>query len=154
MKKNVQPIPTGFSTLTPHLTVKGAADAIAFYRKAFGAEELERSPGPGGVILNAMLRIESSILMLNDPSPELKALQAPSTLGATTSVLHVYTADCDAFFQRAAQAGASVVMPPTDMFWGDRYGMLRDPFGHLWGIATRKEDLTPEQVAARLAGRG
>ena len=154
MSPEVRPIPNGFTSLTPHITVQGAADALAFYARAFGAEELSRTPGPDGAILNAMIRIGGSILMLNDPSPEMGTLQAPTALGGTTSVLHVYTEDCDALFQRATAAGATAVLPPTDMFWGDRYGMLSDPFGHLWAVATRQEEPTPEEMAERMAAQG
>jgi uncharacterized glyoxalase superfamily protein PhnB len=151
MSQSIQPVPPGFSTLTPHITVAGGARAIEFYKRAFGAEEVSTTPGPGGVILNAMLRIGDSILMLNDPPPEDPTLVAPAPSDSTSVVLHVYTADCDELFARAEKAGATVVLPLTDMFWGDRYGMLRDPFGHMWSIAMRIEEPTPEEIGRRMA---
>lgn len=145
------PVPPGFHGLTPHITVDGAAKAIAFYRKAFGAAERRRLASPDGKILHAELEIENSTLMLNDPFPENPGVLSPQAAKATTCVLHVYTADTDAFVKRAAAAGASVLMPPTDMFWGDRYASIADPFGHVWGVATRTEDLSDAEVGARAA---
>jgi uncharacterized glyoxalase superfamily protein PhnB len=140
------PIPEGTHTLTPHLVVKGAAKAIEFYEKALGARELYRMPGPGGSVAHAEVQLGDSRFYIADEWPDA-ALAAP---GKSASVgLHVYVADCDALFRRAVAAGAKVVMPLSDMFWGDRYGQLRDPFGHVWSIATHKEDLSPEEMAKR-----
>jgi uncharacterized glyoxalase superfamily protein PhnB len=139
------PVPEGTHTLTPHLVVKGAAKAIAFYEKALGASELYRMPGPGGKVGHAELQLGDSRFYIADEWPG-GALAAPK---AASVGLHVYVADCDALFQRALAAGAKVVMPLTDMFWGDRFGQVRDPFGHVWSIATHKEDLSPEEMAKR-----
>ncbi len=146
-----RPIPEGYTSLTPHVTVSPASAAIEFYAKAFGAEELARMPGPDGQILHAELRIGNARLMLHDPSPMLDTVVAPSDAGHTTCVLHVYTEDVDALYRRATEAGATGTMPPSDMFWGDRYAMVADPFGHVWGLATHTEDVTPEQIAERMA---
>ena len=145
------PVPPGFHGLTPHVTVDGAAAAIDFYRKAFGAEEIRRLASPDGKILHAEVRVAGSILMLNDPFPDNPAVASPRQAKTTTCVLHVYTPDVDALVKRAASAGAKVVMPPTDMFWGDRYASLADPFGHVWGIATRTEELSDAEVGKRAA---
>ena len=144
---NVQPIPPGMSSLTPHLVCRGAADAIAFYAQAFGAQELGRLPGPDGRLLHAMLRIGDSALMLTDEYPEQGAL-GPQTLKGSPVTIHLYVADADATFNRAVAAGARVTMPVSDMFWGDRYGVLEDPFGHRWSVATHMRDVSPEEMAA------
>jgi len=139
------PVPEGFSTITAHITVKNATEAIEFYKNAFGAEEICRMPGPGGMIMHAELRIGNSPLMLNDEFPDM-GKRAPAD--GTPVTIHLYVNDCDALFDRAVKAGAEPLMPPQDTFWGDRYGQVRDPSGHHWGIATHKEDLTPEQIMA------
>jgi uncharacterized glyoxalase superfamily protein PhnB len=146
----VKPVPDGYHTVTPYLTVREAAKAIAFYAKAFGAEELFRMPGPGGVVMHAELKIGDSIVMLGEESPQM-GTSAPPTIGGSPVSLMVYLNDVDASFARAAQAGCTVQMPPTDMFWGDRYGKLQDPFGHHWSLATHKEDVSPEDMAKRMA---
>lgn len=141
----VKPIPDGFHTLTPHIVVQGAAKAIDFYKAAFGAEEISRHPTPDGSIMHALLRIGDSMLMLNDEFPQMGA-KGPTSIGGTPVTLHFYVQDADKAFARAVQAGAKVTMPIADMFWGDRYGIVSDPFGHSWSIATHKQDLTPEQL--------
>jgi len=146
--KATNPVREGYHTLTPHITVKGAEAAIDFYRRAFGAEELARHVF-GGMVAHAELRIGDSIVMLNDEIPAQGVFAPPENGGGTT--LHIYVPDVDAAFQRAVDAGAQVVMPVVDMFWGDRYGLLKDPFGHRWSLATCNEELTPEEVAARAA---
>ena len=146
----VKPVPDGYHTVTPHLVVRDAAKALAFYAKAFGAEELFRMPGPGGVVMHAEMKIGDSIVMLGEESPQM-GTSAPPTVGGTPVSLMVYLNDVDASFSRAAQAGCTVQMPPTDMFWGDRYGKLQDPFGHHWSLATHKEDVSPEDMAKRMA---
>lgn len=146
----VKPVPDGYHTVTPYLVVRDAAAALAFYAKAFGAEELFRMPGPGGVVMHAELKIGDSIVMLGEESPQM-GTSAPQTVGGTPVSLMVYLNDVDASFSRAAQAGCTVQMPPTDMFWGDRYGKLQDPFGHHWSLATHKEDVSPEDMAKRMA---
>jgi uncharacterized glyoxalase superfamily protein PhnB len=148
MRKATQPVPEGFHTLTPHLTVKGGERAIDFYRRAFGAREIRRHAF-NGAIAHAQLQVGSSMLMLNDEFPQQGCFAPPEGGGGTT--LHLYVADADAAFRRAVEAGAEVVMPLADMFWGDRYGIVRDPFGHLWSIASNREVLTPEEVAERAA---
>jgi uncharacterized glyoxalase superfamily protein PhnB len=145
-----KPIPDGMHSLTPHLVCGGAADAIAFYQRAFGAEELSRLPAPDGRVMHASVRIGDSVLMLNDEWPEMGAV-GPKKLGGSAVVIHLYVTDVDAAMARAAAAGATITLPATDMFWGDRYGQLTDPFGHKWSLATHKEDLTPQQVQENLA---
>lgn len=148
MTNKVQPIPTGFSTLTPHLIIKDAAKAIEFYKKAFGAEELVRMPMPDGRLMHACLQIGNARLMLCDEFPEHDCGNGASakTLGKATATIHMYVEDADKAYQRAVDAGATPSMPVQDMFWGDRYGQVVDPFGQPWSIATHKEDLTPEQI--------
>jgi uncharacterized glyoxalase superfamily protein PhnB len=129
--------------------VRGAAQAIEFYKKAFGAEELTRMPSPDGrTVMHAELQIGDSILFLADEFPEMGA-RSPKALGGSPVTIHLYVADVDAVFNRAIQAGATAQMPPTDMFWGDRYGKLTDPFGHVWSVATHTEDVPPEEMAKR-----
>ena len=147
---NVNPIPEGFHTLTPHLIVADAAKAIEFYKTAFGAEEQFRMPGPDGSVTHAELRIGNSILMMCQANPGMGAL-SPEALKGSPVTLHIYTNDADAVIKRAEKAGAKVLMAAQDMFWGDRYGRVQDPFGHNWSIATRTEDLTPEQIGERAA---
>jgi uncharacterized glyoxalase superfamily protein PhnB len=150
MKNKSKSIPEGFNTLTPHLVVKGASKAIDFYNKAFGAEEIRRVSGPDGKsIMHAELKIGNSRLMLVDEFPEMNA-RGPESIGGTPVTIHMFVEDADAVFNRAVDAGALVRMPLADMFWGDRYGVLADPFGHLWSIATHKEDLTPEEIGKRM----
>jgi PhnB protein len=150
MKNKTKPIPEGFNTLTPHLVVKGASKAIDFYEKAFSAEEIRRMPGPDGKsIMHAELKIGNSRLMLVDEFPEMNA-RGPESIGGTPVTIHMFVEDADTVFNRAVNAGAQVRMPLADMFWGDRYGVLADPFGHLWSIATHKEDLTPEEIRKRM----
>ncbi len=144
----VKPVPEGMHTLTPHLVVKGAAKAIDFYTRAFGAREMSRHAGPGGAIMHASLKIGDSTVYLNDEFPEMGAL-SPQSVGGTSVTLTLYVEDADAVFKRAVDAGAAVKMPIADQFWGDRYGCLTDPFGHVWAVASRKEDLTPEEMGRR-----
>jgi len=140
----VKPIPEGFHSITPHLCVKGAAQAIDFYKQAFGAEEIFRMPSPDGRIMHAEIKIGDSIVMLADEFPEMCE---PTTWGNPPVTIHLFVRDADAVFERAIGAGAKAGMPIQDMFWGDRYGSLKDPFGHNWSIATRKRDLSPEEMA-------
>ena len=140
-----KPIPDGMHALTPHIVCAGAADAIAFYRKAFGAAELARLEGPGGKLMHAAVRIGDSVLMLMDEFPEWGTL-GPKALKGTPVTLHLYVKDVDAEMERAVAAGATVTMPVADMFWGDRYGQVQDPFGHRWSIATHTRDLSPEEI--------
>ena len=142
---SVQAIPKGYHTITPFMTVRDAARAIEFYKQAFGAKEKGVMKGPEGKIMHAELVIGDSIIMLADEFPEFGALSPQSTGGSGTG-LHIYIEDVDSAFDRAVKAGATVEMPVADMFWGDRYGKLRDPFGHKWSIGTHKADLSMEEM--------
>jgi PhnB protein len=141
-----KPIPDGFHTLTPHLVYAGASDAINFLVKAFGAVELSRLEGPGGSIMNAQLRIGNSMLMLVEEFPAWGSF-GPKALKGTSATMHLFVEDVDAAVARAVAAGATVTMPVADMFWGDRYGVRQDPFGHQWSVATHQRDLSPAQIA-------
>src|SRR5712692_10593706 len=144
----VNPIPEGTRTVTPHLVIKGASKAIDFYTKAFGAREHYRVGGPGGSIGHAELQIGDSLVYLADEWPQ-GASRSPKSLNGSSVVIHLFVPDVDSSFQRAVSAGAKVVQPLMDMFWGDRFGQVQDPFGHLWSMATHKEDLSPEEMARR-----
>ena len=145
----VKPIQDGSHTLIPHLVVKGAAQAIDFYEKAFGAVEVIRMFMPDGkTLMHGQLKIGDSQLMLAEESPQMCS-KGPTTLGGTPVIIHMNVADVDAMFSRAVAAGATAKMPPTDMFWGDRYSKVTDPFGHEWSIATHKEDVPPEEMKKR-----
>jgi uncharacterized glyoxalase superfamily protein PhnB len=146
----VKPVPDGFHSVTPHLVVRDAAKAIDFYTKAFGAKERFRMPGPGGVVMHAELSLGDSIIMLGEECPEMGAT-SPQAIGGSPVSLMLYVKDVDASFARADEAGCTAQMPPTDMFWGDRYGKLSDPFGHQWALATHKEDVAPDEMARRMA---
>ena len=143
--QKVKPIPQGMHSVTPHLVCAGAAKAIEFYKKAFGAEEGGRLPGPDGRLMHAMIRIGDSAVMLVDEMPEWGSL-GPKALKGTPVTIHLYVEDADAFVARAAQAGAKVTMPVAEQFWGDRYGKVEDPFGHHWSVATHVRDVTPEEM--------
>jgi PhnB protein len=144
----VSAIPEGTRTVTPHLVVKGASKAIDFYTKAFGARERYRMNGPGGSIGHAELQIGDSLIYLADEWPQ-GGSRSPQSLKGSSVVIHLYVDDVDSSFQRAVRAGATVTQPLMDMFWGDRFGQLQDPFGHVWSMATHKQDLTPEEMARR-----
>jgi uncharacterized glyoxalase superfamily protein PhnB len=142
----VRAIPERFHSITPYLTVNNAAAAIDFYKRAFEAKETSRLYDPDGKsIINAELKIGDSIVLLSDEFPH-EGSRSPNSIGGTTVTLHVYTDDVDRVFNQAVSAGATVVMPLMDAFWGDRYGQLKDPFGHVWSIATHKQDLSPEEI--------
>ena len=145
MAKATAPIPAGMHTVTPHLICAGAADAIDFYKRAFGAVELSRLPGANGRLMHASVRIGDSVVMLVDEMPEWGAL-GPKALKGTPVTIHLYVEDVDVFAAQAAAAGAKVTMPVADMFWGDRYGQLEDPFGHRWSVATHVRDVTPAEM--------
>ena len=145
MQEQVRAIPEGFHSITPHLVCAGAADAIEFYKKAFGAVEMSRMPGPGGKIMHAELRIGDSPIMLADDFPDYGS-NGPLALKGTPVYIHLYVRDADVAWEQALAAGAQPVMPLADMFWGDRYGQVVDPFGHKWSIATHKRDVTPAQM--------
>ena len=144
----VKPIPEGYHSLTPYLAVEDASKAIDFYKEAFGAEENLRMPGADGKIAHAELQIGDSKLMLSDPFPHSN-VRPPSERGGPTGSVFMYVDDVDATFEQAQRAGADVVSELEDMFWGDRFGTLSDPFGHVWSVATHKEDLTEEEMAER-----
>ncbi|MBI3862150.1 MAG: VOC family protein [Planctomycetia bacterium] len=151
MSKSTQPIPPGMDKLIPHLACSPCSEAIAFYKKAFGAEEIVRMPAPDGKrIMHAQIRIGTSFVFLVDDFPEYNQgkSETPTGLKGTPVTLHHYVENCDAAIKRAQDAGAMVLMPPADMFWGDRYAVVKDPFGHKWSFATHLQDLTPEQMVA------
>jgi uncharacterized glyoxalase superfamily protein PhnB len=148
-KSKVKPIPDGFHTVTPYLICKDAAACIEFYKKAFGAEERFRMPGPDGKsVMHAELKIGDSIIMLSNEWPDWQCLSPVAYKGTPVSMC-LYVKDCDAAFKRAVDAGANVVRPLQDQFYGDRSGTVADPSGHVWTIATHKEDLTPEEIGRR-----
>ena len=150
MSKSANPIPPGFHSLTAHLSVSGAAAYIDFLKRAFNAIEIDRSPGPGGKLMHAEVRIGDSLLMFADDFTAEFGLP-PLAQGRLPFQLHLYVPDADATWNQAVAAGCEVIMPIGDQFWGDRYGHVRDPFGFVWSIATRKEDLTPEELQERQA---
>ncbi len=144
----VKPIPDNYTAVTPYITVKGAANAIAFYKKAFGAEESYRLDGPDGKVMHAEIRIGGAAVMLHDEMPQWQAL-SPQTIGDSASSLMLYVKDVDAVVKRAVEAGATLTMPVADQFYGDRCGSVKDPFGHKWSIATHIEDVPPEEIERR-----
>jgi PhnB protein len=144
-----KPIPDGYHTVTPHITVNGAEKALEFYKRAFGAQEIVRMPGPGGKgIMHAEIKIGNSIIMLND---ELHGMgeRSPQSLGGHTGSIYLYVEDVDAVYAKAVAAGAMGRVPVSDMFWGDRTGRIVDPFGHEWAISTHKEDVSTEEIRKR-----
>jgi PhnB protein len=143
--KSKTPIPDGMHSVTPHLICAGASDAIEFYKKAFNAVELSRMAGSGGKLMHASIRIGDSAVMLVDESPEWGML-GPKARNGSSVYIHLYVDDVDAFAARAVAAGATLTMPVTDMFWGDRYGQLDDPFGHRWSVATHVRDVTQGEM--------
>jgi uncharacterized glyoxalase superfamily protein PhnB len=152
MSKSTQPSPPGHENVIPHLVCGPCSEAIEFYKKAFGAQEVTRMPSPDGRIMHAAIRIGNSFVFLVDDFPEYcdgKSETAVS-LGGTPVTLHRYVENCDATIERAVKAGAKVAMPAADMFWGDRYGVIVDPYGHKWSIATHIKDLTPEEMQANM----
>jgi PhnB protein len=146
MADKVKPIPPGYHTVTAYLVVSDAARAIDFYKQAFGATERGRMGGPQGKISHAELQIGDSIVMLSD---EMMGNKSPQTLGGSPVSLFVYVEDVDSSFNRAVGAGAKADMPPANMFWGDRFGKLSDPFGHSWALATHIEDVSPQEMEKR-----
>lgn len=144
----VKPVPDGYKTVTPHLTINKAAEAIEFYKNAFGAKELSRMEGPDGKIMHAAIQIVDCVVMLNDEFPDMGA-SSPLALCGSPVTLHLYVENVDEFYDRAIKAGAKALFPVNDTFWGDRYGKLEDPYGHKWAIATHIEDLTEEEICKR-----
>jgi PhnB protein len=148
---SAKPIPDDYDALVPHFVVRGAAKAIEFYKDVFGATELMRMPSPDGKIAHAEIKIRGHVLMLGDENPKMGAL-APQPNGPPPPAgLMFYVEDVDALFKKAVACGAKSLMPPTDMFWGDRYGKFLDPFGHLWAVATHQKDVPPEEMAKAAA---
>jgi PhnB protein len=152
MAKNVKPVPEGYHTVTPYLVQRDAKRALEFYRKAFGAETKTSMPSPDGRVMHAEVKIGDSMIFLSDEFPEMSSeTKSPQSAGCVTSTIFLYVPDVDAVFKKAVEAGARVIMPVSDMFWGDRFGKVADPFGHHWGIATHKEDLAPQEIHKRQA---
>jgi PhnB protein len=149
MTSNVRAIPEGFHSLTPSITCRDAARAIEFYKKAFGAREISRMLGPGGTIAHAELRIGDSVIFVADEWPGMSAAPAPTS--TPSFYLFLYTEDVDSVYNRAVAAGCHVAMPLQNMFWGDRYGKLTDPFGYQWGVGMHIEDVSPEELQRRSA---
>ena len=148
-QKKVEPIPAEYAGVTPYLSVNDAAAAIEFYKQGFGATELKRLPGPDGKIGHAEVVIGKAIVMLADENPDT-GHSSPQTLGGSTVKLHMYVEDVDAFFETAVAAGARVLIPIADQFYGDRSGRLEDPFGHVWLVSTHIEDVAPEEMQKRM----
>jgi PhnB protein len=150
MADSVQPTPPG---VVPYLTIAGAADAIEFYKRAFGANELMRMPGPGGKLMHASLELNGGMILLSDDFPEMNDGKGgdPKALGGSAVTIHLNLPDVDATWNQALAAGAEVVMPLETQFWGDRYGQVRDPFGHVWSLATPGEPRTPEEIQQAMA---
>jgi len=146
---SVKPVPDGFHTLTPYLTVRDAVRAIEFYKAAFGATERGVMKGPDGKVMHAELKIGDSIIMLGEESPQYGAL-SPQSIGGSPMGLHIYIDGVDAAFDRAVKAGAEVEAPVMDQFWGDRYGKLKDPFGHKWSIGTHVKDMSVDEMKAAM----
>jgi PhnB protein len=145
-----KPIPEGFHTVTPSLVVNDAAKAIDFYKRALGAQELVRMPGPDGRIMHAELKIGDSIIFLADEMPQPGSPRSPQTLGGVTGTIQLYVSNVDQLFQQAIAAGGKETMAVADQFWGDRWGSFVDPFGQSWGIGTHKEDLSPAEMQERM----
>jgi len=147
---NVKAVPEGYHSVTPYLFIKGAASAIDYYKNVFGAKERMRMPGPNNQVMHAELQIGDSTIMLADENPQIGA-RSPLTLGGPTSSLHVYVESVDTTVQKAVEAGAKLLRPVKDQFYGDRSGTIIDPSGHMWSIATHVEDVSPEEMQARAA---
>lgn len=148
MAGKVNPVPAGYHTATPYLVVNDAKSAIDFYKKAFGAQEMMRMQGPGDKIGHAELKIGDSVIMLADERPGSSG-KSPKTLGGSSASIFLYLENVDSTFKQAVDAGGKAEMEPEDQFWGDRFGQLSDPFGHLWGLATHVEDVAPQEMERR-----
>lgn len=145
MNAAVKPIPAGMHTVTPHIVCANALEAIEFYKRAFGATDVATMMGPDGKLMHGQIHIGDSVVMLMEENKEWGML-SPKSLQSTPVTLHLYVTDVDAAYARAVKEGATAKMPPAEMFWGDRYGVLTDPYGHSWSIATHTRDLTPAQM--------
>ncbi|MBL8910899.1 MAG: VOC family protein [Archangium sp.] len=154
--KKVQAVPSQYGTATPHLIVSPANEAMKFYEAAFGAKTLMTMPGPGGLVMHAELKIGDSIIMLSDQQPPMPGRpegsprKSPKNLGGTSGGVMLYVPNIDDTMAKAVAAGGAVSMPAMDMFWGDRYGQIEDPFGHVWAIATHMKDMSPAEMAAAM----
>lgn len=153
MSKPVSPIPEGYHHLTPYLVMQNAGEAIEFYKKVFGATEIVRMGGPGGSVAHAEMKVGDSVFMLADEHPEM-GYRGPKAFGGTPVSLLLYVEDVDAVVERTVAAGAKLLRPVEDQFYGDRTGTLTDPFGHVWTVATHKEDVSPEEMKKRMASMG
>jgi PhnB protein len=150
MTNKVKAIPDGYHSITPYLFIKGAGRAIEFYKNVFGAKERLRLEMPGGGVAHAELEIGNSVVMMGDECPAMEA-KSPQTIGGSPVMVYLYVEDVDAVFKRAVAEGAKVLQPVEDKFYGDRSGSITDPFGHLWGLATHKEDVPPDEINRRAA---
>jgi PhnB protein len=155
MKKKINYISKGYHSISPILVLRNASQAIKFYQQAFGAEVIERMDRPDGKVMHAAMKIGNSIIMMGEecaphPGHKRDCVRSPQDLKGSTINLYLYVENADAIIKRAIKAGGKVIMPVADMFWGDRAGMLRDPFGHFWTVATHKEDLNPKQIKERM----
>jgi PhnB protein len=150
MSNKIKPIPKGYHAVTPYLSVKGASSAIAFYKRAFGAKEIMRMSAPGGTIGHAEIQIGDSRIMLADEYPDMN-FRGPHSFGGTSVHIHLYVQDVDRVVKKAVTAGAKVLRPVTDQFYGDRSGSLEDPFGHVWHVASHKEDIPTKELKKRAA---
>ena len=149
MAGKVRPIPEGHHSVTPHLIIKGAGEAMDFYKKAFGAKEVVRMPGPGGHgVMHGEMKFGDSYVYVTDEFPDMQCL-SPRALGGTPVTIHLYVDNVDATFKQALSAGCKEKMPLMDMFWGDRFGKVTDPFGHEWSLAQHMEDVVPQEMAKR-----
>jgi PhnB protein len=148
--RKVAPVPPQYGSVTPYLTIRECGSAIDFYKRAFGAKELVRMPGPGGKVMHAEIKIGDSVVMMSDEFPA-QGSKSPQSLGGTASSVLLYVKDCDRVYREAVDAGARSLEEPKDMFWGDRFSRIEDPFGHHWGIATAKEKVSPREMAKRMA---
>lgn len=148
MATTIKPIPAGYHTVTPYLVIKNAVKALEFYKEAFGATEIMRLAAPDGKVMHAEIKIGDSPIMLCDECPDWNAL-SPQTIGGTSVSIMLYVEDVDGVVNRAVGAGAQVLMPVADQFWGDRMGTVADPFGHKWSVATHTEDVSPEEISIR-----
>jgi PhnB protein len=154
MPNAAKPVPQGFHTATPYLIIKGAAEAIEFYKKVFGASEISRQADSSGTVRHGEIKIGDSMLMIADEFSEFPEWRGPEARGGTPVHIYLYVEDCDATFGRAIAAGAKEILPLKDQFYGDRSGGIKDPYGHIWYIATHKEDLSHDEIERRAAAHG
>jgi PhnB protein len=149
MSKNVKPIPDSYTAITPYLICKDNKAAVDFYQRAFGAEAIVKMDGPGGIVVHAEMKFGNAMVMMGEESPEM-GFKSPKLLGGSTVGIVLYVNDCDAVVKTAVDAGAKILRPLKDQFYGDRSATLEDPFGHTWTVSTHKEDLTPQEIGERM----